>query len=178
MKNTLILEKKLIDALDIFSKIMLEEKQMHLKKMQINRFELISEENFGNFNMLEKEDYFVSGQFVGWDKTKTCVQYKVRANSTFKVLSWLCPFMALPTILVGLVGDKPTLWTNVLLYFGIVAISTSIFLYWDRQLRLKGEKQFKNLMQRLDSSMKIASNEDKILLEKLANFNSFQYKHH
>jgi chromosomal replication initiation ATPase DnaA len=163
MRNTIILDRKIENILPTFPKVIANEKWMKMKKMKGDKFELISTDKF-EVNMIEKEHYHVLGQLIS-SNNQTQINYKVRANDTFKILSFVIPLMAFPTLLIGMMSaksnthDNSQFLPNIFIYLLIVFLSTSIFFYQDRKLRLKGDKHFRNLIKNLED---VSVDSDKI----------------
>jgi hypothetical protein len=149
MKKTIFIEKNIENVKLAFQKIIVNDKTMQLKQMNGNKFYLVSTDNFGNFNMIEKEDYFISGQFLE-NNGNTIVKYNIRANATFNVLCLVIPLMSLPTIIIGLKSDTTNMINNFFAYFSIVTIGVSLLLYNANKLKVKGENQFKQVIKLLE----------------------------
>ena len=130
MQDILILERKIENLLTAFPTVIAEERWLKMKKLKGFKFELVSMEKFEG-NMIEKEHYFISGQFIE-SNNHTQIKYKIRANATFKVASFIIPLMAFPTLLMGMMGLKSgeqgnaKLLPNLYVFIALVFLSTSI----------------------------------------------------
>jgi hypothetical protein len=156
MQNSVFLEKNITEVLAIFSKVVGKDKQLILKKLNGQKFELTSAAKYEKVNMMEKERYFISGQFVESDG-KTHLNYTIRANATYRIIGFLIlPLMSLPTLVLGLARTKAINegasngWLNVLIYSVIVILGGGICLFQDRKLRVEGERAFGNLIEKMD----------------------------
>ena len=151
MKNTIIIAKEIGIVFSHFSKSILEDKQLILKRLNDYKFELKSVENLSNLNTIEKESYFIMGQFM--DKGgQTEINYTVRANQTFRIVSFLIiPLMALPTLAPTLSAktNVEAKWTSIVVYFGLIILSNVITFNQEKKLKLKGEKQFQSFIKKL-----------------------------
>jgi hypothetical protein len=151
MENTIIIAKEIGVAFSDFSKNILEDKYLILKRLSGNKFELKSVDNYGNFNMIEKEDYYISGQLV--DKgSQTAIKYTLRANVTFRILSFLIiPLMGLPTLALSLSNkiNTESKSTGLVVYFGLIILSNLITFVQEKKLKLKGEKEFQHFIKTL-----------------------------
>ncbi len=154
MKNTIVIEKNRNEVLALFPKAIAENKQLLLKKLDTEKFTLVSKEKYEKVNMVEKEHFFVSGRLME-DKGQTCIEYQIRANATFRVIFFMViPLMVSPTLALGLFSKANTEgvakgFVNVGIYCAIVVLSVCIGLFYDKNLRLKGDLQFRNFIEML-----------------------------
>ena len=143
------------DILAIFPDVIDGDKRMQLKRLDGRKFDLKSTDSFNkSLSMPEHEHYFVSGEFIRY-RYETHVKYKIRANSSFQLLAFVVPLMALPTLVFGIMGDKlhPNYASKSLLsiaiYLLIVGISTFIYFSQNKKFKMKGDVQFKELIKKL-----------------------------
>jgi hypothetical protein len=153
MEKKIILKSDIDSVKDKFQKVIINNNLMRPKWCKDNRFELQSVDNFGSFSMIEKEDYYVSGIFID-DNGHTLIKYKIRSNITFKILCFVIPLMSLPTLIIGLksASNKKIVSENLLLYLVITVVSIVLLLYKENALKLKGNKQFNQIISTLEYS--------------------------
>jgi hypothetical protein len=158
MENIIVIKRDMDLIIAMFPKIIKKDKQMLLKRLDGRKFHLKSIDSFNKSLALpEHEHYFVSGEFINY-RYETHVKYKIRANSTFQLLAFVVPLMALPTLVFGLMGDKslPIYATKALLstvlYLILVGISTFVYFSQNKKLKAKGVLQFEELISNLEKS--------------------------
>ncbi len=121
-----------------------------LKNIDETGFHVLSRKNYGIMSMIEKDYYQIKGKFKKEDN-QTTINYEVKPNATFRVLSIVLPIMMLPTLIFGFIGeDEGNILTGLLFYLlptGLVVFWT---LYQEKNLKLMGEKDFELLLEKIN----------------------------
>jgi hypothetical protein len=173
MEKIIIIKQSMDELLALFPKVVEEDKQMELKRLNGWKFDLKSTDAFSkNLQMPEHQHYFVSGEFIRY-RYETHIRYTVRANSLFQLLAWVVPLFALPTLLIGLMAFKSNpgknlniLLLNCAIYAALVGVSTFVYFSQNKKLIAKGEQKFKKLMKQLEKkALPLYKNDSKLNLE-------------
>jgi hypothetical protein len=162
MENIIVVKRDMDLIIAMFPRVIKKDKQMLLKRLNGRKFDLKSVDSFNKSLALpEHEHYFVSGEFINY-RYETHVKYKIRANSTFQLLAFVVPLMALPALIFVNTGDKlqqildpnyPTkALLSIVLYLVLVGISTFVYFSQNKKLKAKGALQFEELISRLEKS--------------------------
>ncbi|GEM_PF-5793306 len=121
-----------------------------LRKLDSSSFHIVSKKNYGQLSMVEKGYYTVKGKIKAINQ-ETQISYKVSPNSTFRTFSIIFPIMFLPTLIIGSTsGNTEKLLTNLLIYFLVCSLVILFLLNQERQLKKKGELEFKAFLNLLD----------------------------
>ena len=95
MENIIVVKRDMDLIIAMFPRIINKDKQMQIKRLEGRKFHLKSTDSFNkSLSLPEHEHYFVSGEFINY-RYETHVKYKIRANSTFQLLAFVVPLMAL-----------------------------------------------------------------------------------
>lgn len=149
MKNAILIDKPLHEVKQELEQAIKADGALILKRWNKARFLIVSKQNFGNFSMIEKEHYTITGSLKAIND-QTELSYKIRPNSTFGVLSIIVPIMLLPTLLIGFMGanqnEDASLAGNSIVYFFLAGAALFFFLRQERSLKKAGILQFQQLL--------------------------------
>jgi hypothetical protein len=158
MEKIIVVKRDMDLIIAMFPRIIKKDNQMQIKRLDGRKFVLKSIDSFNkNLTLPEHEHYFVSGEFINY-RYETHVKYKIRANSTFQLLAFVIPLMALPTLVLGVMGDRlqPIYATkalvSIVVYLVLVGISTFVYFSQNKKLKVKGVLQFEELISKLEKS--------------------------
>lgn len=150
MKNKII-KHSLIDAQALLKEIVQTRPLLVLKKLTSTNFHIVSKENYGQLSLVEKEYYTIKGKIKAINQG-TQISYKVSPNATFRTFSIIFPIMFLPTLIIGsTVGNTEKLLTNLLIYVLVCGVVILFLLNQEKQLKVKGEREFEVFLNLLDS---------------------------
>jgi hypothetical protein len=156
MEKIIVVKRDMDLIIAMFPRIIKKDNQMQIKRLDGRKFVLKSIDSFNkNLTLPEHEHYFVSGEFINY-RYETHVKYKIRANSTFQLLAFVIPLMALPTLVLGVMGDRlqPIFATkalvSIVVYLVLVGISTFVYFSQNKKLKAKGVLQFEELISKLE----------------------------
>lgn len=150
MKQVIDLKNFEGDLSTFFLREISKDKHLLLKKIDGTKFEVVSKNNFGNFNMIEKEFFFIKGEFMDINNQKL-IYFKIRGNSTFRTLAVVIPLFTSPLLIFSFEKNfkQENSLIMIMIYLIISGLSVSILLYQEYRMKKQGERYFLKLIEKI-----------------------------
>lgn len=150
MKQVIDLKNFEGDLSTFFLREISKDKHLLLKKIDGTKFEVVSKNNFGNFNMIEKEFFFIKGEFMDINNQKL-ICFKIRGNSTFRTLAVVIPLFTSPLLIFSFEKNfkQENSLIMLMIYLIISGLSVSILLYQEYRMKKQGERYFLKLIEKI-----------------------------
>lgn len=150
MKQVIDLKNFEGDLSTFFLREISKDKYLLLKKIDGTKFEVVSKNNFGNFNMIEKEFFFIKGEFMDINNQKL-IYFKIRGNSTFRTLAVVIPLFTSPLLIFSFEKNfkQENSLIMIMIYLIISGLSVSILLYQEYRMKKQGERYFLKLIEKI-----------------------------
>ena len=154
MKQVIDLKNFEGDLSTFFLREISKDKHLLLKKIDGTKFEVVSKNNFGNFNMIEKEFFFIKGEFMDINNQKL-IYFKIRGNSTFRTLAVVIPLFTSPLLIFSFEKNFKQENSLIMIYLIISGLSVSILLYQEYRMKKQGERYFLKLIEKIKTPQSI-----------------------